>query len=213
MKLWWETQSARINALSLRERIFLFLSVIACCLALADAYWLSPAQTAHKQLTQRFEKQTADLQRAREELKIYGQPMDGSKALRDEVLAVKARLEEVNRNIKEVMPATAESTPLTQVLVHFLNRYEGVTLVRTTVTAPDGAVAKPAQTTAAPAAGTGVTRQGVELTVSGPYPELVRYVQTLEKALPHVRWGSMKLKSENLPPVLTLQLYLLGVPS
>lgn len=213
MKLWWETQSARINALSLRERMFLFLSVIACCLALADVYWMSPAQTAYKQLTQRFEKQSADLQRARDELKIFGKPMDGSKVLRDEVVTVKARLEEVNRNIKEVLPVAAESTPLAQVLVHFLSRYEGLTLVRTSVAAPEGEAAKPAQANATSAASTGVTRQGVELTVSGPYPELVRYVQTLEKALPHVRWGSMKLKSEKLPPELTLQLFLLGAPS
>lgn len=212
MKLWWTTQSARINALSLRERVFLFLSVIACCLALADVYWMSPAQVTHKQLTQRFEKQNADLQRAREALKVVAKPVDGANAVRDEMAAVKTRLDVVNQSIKDVLPVPTESTPLAQVLVHFLGRHDGLTLVRTSVAAPEIAAAKSAPA-AAPEPNVGLTRQGVELTVSGPYSELARYVQTLEKALPNVRWGPMKLKSEKLPPELTLQLFVVGVPS
>jgi hypothetical protein len=56
-----------------------------------------------------------------------------------------------------------------------------------------------------------MSRQGVELTVSGSYAELTSYAQTLEQALPYVRWGSMKLKSDKPPAELTLQLFLVGV--
>lgn len=212
---WWDVQSARINALSLRERVFLFLSVLASCMALVDVVWLSPAQVAHKQLTQRFDKQSAELQRARDTLKTVAKPVDTTKTVRDEIAAVNIRLETVNQNIKDVLPAATEVTPLAQVLVHFLRRHEGLTLVRTSAVAPEAAVAKSAQAATAGSAGVlpaGLTRQGVELTVSGPYHDLTRYVQTLEKALPNVRWGVMKLKSEKLPPELTLQLFLVGVP-
>lgn len=213
MKRWWETQSARINALSLRERVFLFVSVIACCMALADVMWLSPAQLAYKQLTQRFDKESAELQRARDELRSVAKPVDTTNVLRDEIAAVKTRLDTVNGNIKDVMPTATEATPLAQVLTHFLRRHEGLTLIRTSVVAPEGAVAATAQAVGSGAGvvPVGLTRQGVELVVSGPYPELVRYVQTLEKALPNVRWGTMKLKSEKLPPELTLQLFVVGV--
>ncbi|MDO9195124.1 hypothetical protein [Rhodoferax sp.] len=212
MKRWWETMSARINALSLRERVFLFLSVIACSMALADVVWLSPAQVAHKQLTQRFATQSAELQRARDELKTIAQPLDTGKALRDEIVVVKTRLDTVNQNIKNSLPAATGETPLAQVLTHFLRRHDGLTLVRTSAVAPEAAIAKTqiAGTGAGPVP-VGLTKQGVELTVSGPYPELTRYVQTLEKALPNVRWGAMKVKSEKLPPELTLQLFLVGV--
>ena len=214
MKLWWEKQSARINALSLRERVFLLLSVVACCIALADVYWLSPAQLAHKQLAQRFEKQNTDLMRARAELKTLAKPVDGAQALRDEVAVVKTQLEAVNRNITAVLPTDAQSAPLEQVLVHFLTRHDGLTLVRTSVAPPEPTAAKTVQAAVAGGlASIELKRQGVELTVAGPYPELIRYVQTLEKALPNVRWGPMKLKSEKLPPELTLQLFLVGVPS
>ena len=67
----------------MRERVFLFVSLIAGALALADVLWLSPAQVAHKQLTQRFDKQSAELQRARDELKTVARPVDAGKVVRE----------------------------------------------------------------------------------------------------------------------------------
>lgn len=213
MRSWWKTQSARIDALSLRERVFLFLSVMVVCMVLADTLWLSPAQGAHQQLTQRFGKQSAELQRARDELKTVAKPVDTSKAVRDEIAAAKIGLESVNQTIKDILPSATQATPLAQVLVHFLRRHEGLTLLRTATVAPEAAVAgaAPGVGSGAAALPVGFTRQGVELTVSGSYSELTRYLQTLEKALPQVRWGTMKLKSEKMPPELTLQLFLVGV--
>jgi MSHA biogenesis protein MshJ len=130
------------------------------------------------------------------------------------------RLDKVNQQIKELRPDTTEAIQLEQVLVHLLRRHEGLTLVRTSVTTPDGAVvprdavvakAFPFVGAVVPAAPFGSARQGLELTVSGPYPELTRYVQALEKAMPSVRWDAMNLKSEKLPPELTLRLSLVRV--
>ena len=215
MKRWWQSgwakQAARINALSLRERVFLFLSLMACLAALADVVWLSPARVAHKQLTQRFDKQNAELQRARDALRTLVKPVDASQAARDELATVQTRLVTANEVIAQVMPTASEGTPLAQAMVHLLRRHEGLTLVRSAALAP-------APDAGAPGAGTGaalapsLTRQGVELTVAGAYPELIRYLQALEKALPQLRWGLMKLQSEKQPPELMLQLFLVGVP-
>lgn len=215
MKQWWEVQSARINALSLRERVFLFLSLIACGMALADVVWLSPAKVAHKQLMQRFDRQSADLRSLREALKLLSTPVDTSKAVRDEIDTLKTRLETVNQSIKDTLPATTGSTPLAQVLVHLLRRHEGLTLLHTSVLASEMSNAKTpkAAGSGATATSVGFTRQGVELKVAGPYPDLMRYVQTLETAMPEIRWGAMALKSDKGVSELTLQLFLLEVPS
>ncbi|MDO8698955.1 MAG: hypothetical protein Q7J75_00780 [Rhodoferax sp.] len=210
MKAWWSKITTRVDALSLRERAFMFLSVIAIFLALADVMWLSPAQVAHKQLTQRFQKQTVELQRVRDELKLAGLPANGVKSLSAEIATVKASLATVNQKIAMVLPTASDSTPLTQALVHLLRRHEGLTLVRTATALPDASLAKTSQTGGS-GLPVGMTRQGVELTVSGSYPELMRYVQALETAMPNIRWGVMKLKSEKMPPELTLQLFLIGV--
>ncbi len=209
----WQQQAARINALTLRERVFLFLSLMAGFVALADVVWLSPAQVAHKQLTQRFEKQNAELQRAREALKSVAKPVDTSGAVRAELAAVTSRLDAVNLAIGGVLPMATEGAPLAQAMVHLLRRHEGLTLLRTAALAPEAAAspAAPAVASGAAAPPPGLTRQGVALTVAGPYPELIRYLQALEQALPQARWGVMTLKSDKQPAELTLQLFLVGL--
>lgn len=205
LKVWWNKQAVRIDLLSLRERVFLFVSVIACCMALADVVWLSPAQVAHKQVTQRFAAQSTELERLRGELKTMAQPVDASKAVRDDLAVETARLEAVNQEIKTVAPITEGGPALEQVLVQFLRRHEGLTLL--SVGTVKSELASAPTTGAAPV---GLTKRGLELKVSGPYAELVRYVKALENALPNLRWGAMQLQSEKQPPELTLQVYVVG---
>jgi len=205
MKRWWKTLSARIDALSLRERGFLFATLLVCCMLLADTLWLSPVQTLHQQITQKFAAQNADLQRLRDELKNSSGETGPGKLMREELVQVKARLEAVNQEISQVPASALDETPLSKVLIHFLRRHEGLTLVRTATLAVD---TKAAQESAA----TGLKRQGLELTVAGPYPELIRYVQTLERSLPALRWGPMKMVSDKQPAQLTLQVSLVGAP-
>lgn len=205
LKVWLGTQATRIDALSLRERGFMFVSVIALALALADTLLLSPAQMEHKQITQRHAAQSTELNRLREELRVGGQPVDASKVLRDEIAEIDARIQGINHEITVLAPMAEGGPALEQVLVQFLRRYEGLTLVSV------GTLGQEA--TGVPTVGStaGLSRRGLDLRVSGPYGELVRYVKTLENALPVLRWGTLHLKSEKQPPELRLQVYVLGV--
>lgn len=206
MKQWWQKQSVRINALSLRERVFLFISIMVCCLALVDFFWLSPAQMAHKQVTQRFTLQNTELNRLRAELKDAAQPADPSKALRDEMAVLQPQLEAISQDIKAAAPQAEGGAELEQALVQFLRRHEGLTLLGTDTASLDAAGLPKGKTPP------GLVRRGVELRVSGPYAELVRYVQSLETALPTLRWGTLQLKAGTTsPPELILQAYVLGV--
>lgn len=214
MKQWWLKQAARIDALSLRERVFLFLSCLACCVALAYVLWLEPAQLAHAQMTQRFAAQGTELVRLREQLKNTPQPVDANKASRDELGVVLSQLDSVNQQIAGLLPAQGGGTALEQVLVQFLRRQEGLTLLGTSTLAqeaPAAAASANAPTVGPAPAFSGLSRRGLELRVSGAYPELTRYVKTLENALPTLRWGLLHLRSEKQPPELTLQVYVIGV--
>ena len=210
MNSWWIKQAARINALSLRERLFLFISLLCICLALADMAWLSPAQSAHKQALQKLDKQNEDLKIATETMKSLGDTPGTVKSLNDEMNTVKKQIEQVNQSIVSATSGPVDDKPLAQVLVHLLRRYEGLALVTTSSMTPELTDKKISPDTAGSSL-SGLTRQGVELTVSGPYSQLVQYVQTLETAMPHIRWGTMKLKSEKQPPELILQLFIVGV--
>ncbi len=202
MKQWWLQQSARIDALSLRERVFVVVSVIACCLALADVLWLSPAAGAHQLQTQQFAAQNAELQRLRTELQNSPKPVDVNLPLRTEVAALQQQLAELQSRI--AADADSGSPALEPVLAEFLRRREGLTLLSTATLAADATAGKESTVP-------GITRRGVELKVSGPYGELLKYVKSLEQALPNLRWGPMQLRSEKQPPELTLQVFVLEV--
>jgi MSHA biogenesis protein MshJ len=210
MKKQWLQLLDRIDALSLRERVFLFISIIACVLALADVLWLSPAQTAYKQLTQRFATQSAELDRLRGELRTSTRPVDPAKVVREDIAAATARLDAVNADIKALVPLDKNGPALEQVLVQLLRRHDGLVLQGLSTTKAEAA---PAASSAgnAVAVPTGLTKRGLELRVTGPYPELMRYVKTLETAMPALRWGALTLKSEKQPPELKLQVFVVGV--
>jgi len=205
MNRFWPFLSARIDALSLRERAILFATLLVCSILLADVLWLSPVQDMHRQLAQRLTAQNAELQKLQEEFKNSGDETGPGKLAREELAQIKARLAAVNEEIKNVPASALDETPLSKVLVYFLRRHEGLTLVRTATLSLDTKAAP--ESTAA-----GVTRQGLELTVAGPYLELIGYVQTLERSLPALRWGGMKIVSDKQPVLLTLQVSLVGVP-
>lgn len=201
MKQWWQIQAARIDALSLRERGFLFFSLIVTCLALADVLWLSPAMDTHAKLTQQFGAQGTDLQRLRAQLQSTPAPVDVNKPARAELAQLQQQLQVLKQDIAAV--AGSGTPALEPVLVEFLRRREGLVLLSTATLKSDAETAE----TAVP----GVARRGVELKVQGAYPELVKYVKSLEQALPSLRWGHMQLRSEKQPPELTLQVYVLEV--
>lgn len=202
MKAWWTKLAARIDAMSLRERVFLFFTLIILAMILADTLWLSPIQAQHKQITQRVTAQGTELQRLQRELEGSGGPSGPAQKVRDDLAQVRERLEQVNQEIAKLPQTQLDETPLTKVLVHFLRRHEGLVLVRTATLGNDSKAQQPASTV--------VSRQGLELTVAGSYHELARYVQTLERALPALRWGTMRLVSDRQTSELTLQVWLIG---
>ncbi|WP_342617865.1 hypothetical protein [Rhodoferax sp. GW822-FHT02A01] len=214
MKQQWQELLARVDALSLRERVFLFLSVFVCVLAGADFFWFTPATVAHRQLLQRFSAQSAELDRLRNELRVSGVPSDPSKDARDELQSAKARVQELNAQITALAPTDTKGPALELVLQRLLRRQDGLTLVSldtmqsANASGSNGAAASASAANAGDAA---VSKRGLVLKVTGPYGELVKYVQALESALPGLRWGTMELKTDKRGNELTLRVYAVGV--
>ena len=209
MKEQWQKLALRIDAMQLRERVFLFLTIIVCCAALADTLWLSPAQVAHKQATLKFAAQETELQRLRAELKGLAQPVDANKAVREDIAAANQQLDAINQEISAVAPLAEGGPAIEQTLVQFLRRQEGLTLLGTGTIQDGGASTSTAS--AAASKQPRLSRRGLELSVAGSYADLTRYVSALENALPTLRWGNLQLKTTKQAPEMTLQVYVVGV--
>lgn len=213
MKAYWVHILGRIDALSLRERIFLLVSAIVCCIALVDVLLLTPAQNAQRQLVQRFAAQGTELDRLRDELRRVAQPVDASQSVRDALADTEQRQQSLNAQIQTLLPTGQRGPALEQVLVQFLRRQDQLKLVSVSAPMAGASTTTPigAGTASPDALPPGLTRRTLVLTVAGPYPELVRYLKTLEDALPSLRWGSLHLNSDKPVPELTLQVHVVGV--
>jgi MSHA biogenesis protein MshJ len=211
MKDWWKLLAGRIDALSLRERALLFLSLLICGLVLGDQFWLAPAQQRQQQQVAKVKQQDAELLLLRTQLlanKTDAPAANAAQAVRLDMAALQSRIETVNREIDQLSRLGGQTDPLPKVLLHILKRYDGLTLERTATLASE-ATSLSQVGAAAPSAP--LLRHGMEFTVSGSYGELMRYVQTLELELPALRWGTMKLSSGKPTPSLALQVFWLGV--
>lgn len=209
MKARWLALAARVDALSLRERAILFASVLVCLMALADVLWLTPAQNRYRTQQQSFATQNAEIVRLRAELQAAGKPVDQNQAVRESTVATEQEIAGVNQALATQLAQAGAGRALEPVLVQFLRRYDRLTLLGTNTLKDEG----PGAGTGAGAspAMPGLTRQGLELRIAGPYLELLRLVQNLESALPHLRWGSVQIKAEQQPAEMILQVYVLGV--
>lgn len=190
MKKWLTALADRVDAMVMRERILLFVATMACVLAVVDTWWLAPAQEEQKRLASNLRREDADLEQLRTQLRLLGVGKGGA----DQADMVRMR-EESQRLGQEIAALTADAqavSGLSQVLVQVLRQQEGLTLLRV-ATLPAEAVAKPTASASAPTLRT----HRVELSVSGPYLELARYVRSLEQALPKLHWGRLRLTSEN----------------
>ncbi|CAD5370289.1 conserved hypothetical protein [Rubrivivax sp. A210] len=195
----WQQQALRIDARTLRERVFIFLSAALVLVAAADALLLTPLFSDQKQLRAQMQAQTAELATLRAAAAASG-PDAGSPRGRLQA-ALRAAREERVRTDAAIAQAQAGQQPtqaLADLVERALRRHERLALVHLKLAVP-----RPL------APGSAVVLQGVELSVAGRYPDLLAYLAALEQALPALRWGELSLV-EGTPPTLTVQIHTLG---
>jgi len=196
----WARQARRIDALSLRERAILFLCILAVLAALFDALLLSPLAARARQRGDEAARQAAELSQLREQFIAASQGSgDPAGPLREQLAEARAERARLDEQLRR---AGTAGKALPAVLQRLLAAQPGLTLegLRLLDDAP------------APA-GLGLGWQGVELQVQGPWHALQRYLQALERELPGLRWGEMRLNASGgaEPPRLRAEVFLLKV--
>ncbi|MCE4539382.1 hypothetical protein LXT12_19190 [Pelomonas sp. P7] len=214
----WERQAKRIDALSLRERVILFLSIVAVLAALFDTLVLSPLSGRARQRSEAQARQAAELAQLREQfVAVSRSGSEPAAALRRQLDEAQAERSQLDAELRQAATASA-GEGLPTVLQRLLAQQPGLVLERLTLL-DDTSVALPATASAPtgprppPTGMPGMSWQGVELQVQGGYREMQRYLQSLEAELPGLRWGEMHLTATGPgePPRLVAQLFLLKI--
>ncbi len=211
----WSAHAKRIDALSLRERGFLFLSAAMVVAAFADTLVLSPALAEQKALSVKLAKESDELKVLRAQLLAATQPVLANSPegqLRSAIAQLQGQQTELSAEIERRLNSHGQRAQLPDVLERALRRHQRLRLLKlaTVTEAPSTAAQAPA-----PAA-SGVPSlhwQGVDLSVAGNYLDLMNYLAELEQALPGLRWGELGIAADAVPPVLTVRVYLAGEAS
>jgi MSHA biogenesis protein MshJ len=206
----WQVYAKRIDAMSLRERVFLFLSAALVLAALLDSLLISPLNSEQAQLRLSQKKQAAELKALRDQ---FGEAARLNSAdspqgrLRSAIAAAQGEQQALDRELQQRSGLLDNSSQLPEVMGRLLRRHERLTLVKLN-TLDDASSTTPA---AAPAADNSKLKwRGVELRVAGDYLDLMRYLAELEKTLPTLRWGELRISSEQGQPLMQVQVFLVG---
>jgi MSHA biogenesis protein MshJ len=207
MKAFWQAQVRRIDALSLRERVIMFASGAIALAAAADALVLSPALAERRQLAEQLRQESRQIDALRSQLaaRLSG-ATDDSPQGRALAAIERARAEQraLDDQVRAQFAGREEMARLPAVLDRLLSRHERLKLVKLETATP------PPKPPSADPAAPGVRWQGVDLSVSGNYADLVQYLGELEQALPGLRWGPLSITTPTQPPVLSVRLMLPG---
>ncbi|RZJ10689.1 MAG: hypothetical protein EOP39_08075 [Rubrivivax sp.] len=224
----WERQAKRIDALSLRERAILFLSIAAVLAALFDTLVLTPLNARAKQRSEAEAQQAAEVTALREQFVAASRSGgDATGPLRQQLEAALAERTRLNGELRAA-GSVAGGEGLPTVLQRLLAQQSGLVLEKlallddtpvatpSTAATPTSAASAPLDSSVASSTAhmPGMSWQGVSLEVHGGYGDIQRYVQALERELPGLRWGEMHLSApaaKETRPRLRAQLFLLKV--
>jgi MSHA biogenesis protein MshJ len=209
----WAALATAFDARAPRERVLLFVAVLAVLLLAADALWLSPAFADWKAARERRIVAEQSLQSVNHEIAQAGaQARERMRALQDEARALRERLRQGAGDLRDAehrLVAARDMVPLLEQLLARHGRLE----VRAMTLLPRvelGATGREA--TAAADHAPALYRHGVELTVEGSYSDLLAYLQALQALPQQLLWGGMQLSVDAHPRIaLTLRLHTLGL--
>lgn len=190
----WSRMADRIDALSLRERVFLFLCLAMVLVLAIDTLVLDPMLREQREQQGQLRRQEQDLQRLRDQINQLNALSQGDSELarkRRELTELNDSLQAQSQQLLQLRQGSDTLPRLPQLLSSLLQKHERLQLSRL----DSGAHPAPemARRLVAPQ---GLQWQAVDLEIQGDYLELMRYLAQLEQALPELRWGPLQIQGD-----------------
>lgn len=205
----WSRTADRIDALSLRERIFLFLCLAMVLVLAVDTLLLDPLTREQREQQGQLQRQRQDLQRLRDQINQLNALSQGDSELarrRRELTQLSEALQSQSQALEQLRQGGGALPQLPRLLGSLLQKHERLQLMRL-----DSAARPAAEMAGRLVAPQGLQWQAVDLELRGDYLELMRYLAQLEQSLPELRWGPLQIQREPQDGRnrMTVQMYVL----
>lgn len=221
MKKLWTDLVAKLDAMAKRERVLVFVAVLAVLLLIPFQFVIDPALGAIKGLKSQaatsqatvaaLEPQVRELQ-----ARLAIKPDD---EIRTRLSAIDAELAGIDASLARMQSGLVEPARMAEVVRTLVARHPRLQVValRTLPAAP--LVERPAEGSSpagapasAPRAEGGLYKHGLELTLEGRYADLMDYAAQLEGMPTRVLWNRTRIDATGYPKVrMTLTVFTLGL--
>ncbi|MDP1928486.1 MAG: hypothetical protein Q8K62_08255 [Thiobacillus sp.] len=210
LKLTWKTWSMRIDAMSFRERILVFLAVAGVALSLMFVGLIEPALKRQEQMLSNSAALQDEIFSLREQ-QAGLDPLNQNGA-NSELGRLRAQAKAIEQQVKARESGLVAPEKMIAVLKTLMDEQSGLTLIsmetepgKLVLTTPASDVATEAPPPIPPA--DVFYKHGVTMRVQGSYAELTRYVARLEALPLTMQWESAHLDAHAHPLIeLTLKL-------
>jgi len=198
----------RVDAMSLRERVLIFLAVAVVIVAIADSALFEPILLRQKMNSQRIQQQDDEIRTMRVQVQAYAQARTGDKASAKRQRLEKRKLElaALDRELAAGQSALVPPDRMAKMLSEIVKRNPDIELVSLRTLAATGLTQS--LTAVLASDGLAMYRHGIEIAVSGSYLKILNYVGQLERLPAKIVWGNMELQAGAYPAVtLKITLY------
>lgn len=222
----WEKISAKIDAMSKRERVLVFVTVAILVLSLVNALLLDPLFAKQKSLRKQLSQQQQQMSEVQSQIAALLQENspNSNSPQRNQLKELKQEIAEGNAFLKSKGESLVPPERMAEHLRQLLNRNNSLHLVSLQTLAVTSLLEQPndksqnakgaeqAKAVQVAAQDKQVFKHGVQLTLRGNYLDLMQYLGALEKLPQQMYWARAQMSVVQYPTAeLTLILYTLSL--
>lgn len=214
MKTLWLKWSERIDAMMLRERVFVFFAAAMALVFLFQMLLSNPVTQRQRDVARQLAQKQVDTRKLQEQVQVLiaHSTQDPDAERRKQLEALKARIAELDTRLAEKQRELVLPEHVPALLEEMLQRERKLELVDLHSLPPAPLFDDDASKTSKQADTLQVYRHGVELTVRGNYFDLVRYLDALEDVPLRMFWGEVEIAGDHYPMItMKLSVYTLSL--
>lgn len=220
MKQQWEKISTKLEAMSLRERAFIFAALAVLLFALLNTLLLDPLFARQKALRSQLEQQQQKMSAVQSQIAAILQEnsADAKSPQRAQLRQLQQEIADGNVFLQSSRERLVQPQKMAAHLKQLLNKNNALQLVslQTLTVTPlvenTGVAGKEVAAVPESAVEKQVFKHGVKLTLRGNYLDLLQYLVALEKLPQQMYWARAQMGVVQYPTAeLTLTLYTLSL--
>ncbi|MGM0593665.1 MAG: hypothetical protein ACQETD_03925 [Pseudomonadota bacterium] len=195
----YEALSARIDALSLRERGMIFATLAALLYLFWSTLLLAPLEQEQQALLEQIETLRGEVTALDSQTLAVMQRhnTDPNRKEREQLADIEHQLAQTERQISETISGLIEPEQMADILEQVLQRQRGLTFVRLENLGREALV--DVDTEDADVDTAGIFKHSLRLELEGSYTELLAYLRELERLEVQFRWDEVSITMLDYP--------------